>query len=554
MAVEIKLPDLGENIESGTIAKILVSEGQHISQDQAILELETDKAVVEVPSEVPGKINKILVEEGAEVKVGQTIAILDTDGKIKTEDKVENLSDSSDNQVQKRIKKTDPKTDKEKDQLKKEMKAETFAIYEFMLPDLGEGVESGTVAKILVKAGDTVEKDQNILELETEKAVVEIPSEVIGIVQEINIQAGETVKVGQKMMSISVMNKSTTLATEPEVDMKKTISRETVPEKIEITDKKETEQVPQKKFETQRGVAPAAPSVRRFAREIGIDINEVKGSGPGGRIAVDDVKRHAKMMNTQKAASAGVLTELTAPRLPDFSKWGEVKYQKMSKVRETTAKHLGIAWPAIPHVTQFDKADITELEKLRKQYSKKVEDQGGKLTVTAIILKIISGALKVFPQFNASIDMEKNEVVYKSYVSIGVAVDTDRGLLVPVIREVDKKNIVDLSIEINQVAQKAREAKLSLEDMQGGNFTISNLGGIGGTGFTPVVNSPEVAILGISRSQIEPVYIEGEFVPRLMLPLSLSYDHKLIDGADGARFLRWVAESIEQPFKFILEG
>jgi pyruvate dehydrogenase E2 component (dihydrolipoamide acetyltransferase) len=554
MAIEIKLPDLGENIESGTIAKILVSEGQTISQDQAILELETDKAVIEVPSEVDGKINKILVEEGAEVKVGQTIVVLDTDGKVKVEEAVEKISDSSGEQLQKSIKKTAPKVDKEKNQMEKKSEAKTSAVYEFKLPDLGESVESGTVAKILVEEGDKIGKDQNILELETEKAVVEVPSDVTGVVQKINVKEGDTVKVGQRVMSISVADTVTKSPTERKVDLKETISKENLIEEIESTVKKGIETEPQKPFETLRGVAPAAPSVRRFAREIGIDINDVAGGGPGGRISINDVKSYAKMINTQKIASKSVLKGMTAERLPDFSKWGEIKQQKMSKVRETTAKHLGAGWPAIPHVTQFDKADVTELEKLRKQYSKKVENQGGKLTVTAIILKIISGALKVFPQFNASINMEKNEIVFKSYVSIGVAVDTDRGLLVPVIREVDKKNIVDLSIELNQIAQKAREAKLSLEDMQGGNFTISNLGGIGGTSFSPVVNSPEVAILGISRSQIEPVYIEGQFTPRLMLPLSLSYDHRLIDGADGARFLRWVAESIEQPFKFILEG
>jgi len=215
---------------------------------------------------------------------------------------------------------------------------------------------------------------------------------------------------------------------------------------------------------------------------------------------------------------------------------------------------LAYAWATIPHVTQFDKADITDLEKLRKEFGKKVESAGGKLTVTGILLKVISSAFKVFPQFNASVDLVNSQVIYKKYHNIGIAVDTDRGLLVPVIRNVDRKNLIDLSVELTAIAEKARNAKLTLEDMQGGNFSISNLGGIGGSGFTPVVNSPEVAVLGVSRSQMEPVFTDGNFIPRLMLPLSLSYDHRLIDGADAARFLRWVCEALEKPFKILVEG
>jgi pyruvate dehydrogenase E2 component (dihydrolipoamide acetyltransferase) len=225
----------------------------------------------------------------------------------------------------------------------------------------------------------------------------------------------------------------------------------------------------------------------------------------------------------------------------------------MSNVRRKTAEHVSYGWIA-PHVTQHDKADITNLEKLRKEYGKKAEQAGGKLTVTAIILKVTASALRVFPQFNTSVDMANNEIIYKKYYHIGVAVDTDRGLLVPVIRDVDKKNIIELSVELNQISEKARSKKITLEEMKGSTFTISNLGGLGGAYFTPIINFPEVAILGVSRSSIEPVLIDGQFEPRLMLPLSLSYDHRVIDGADAARFLRWVAEALEQPFKLILEG
>jgi pyruvate dehydrogenase E2 component (dihydrolipoamide acetyltransferase) len=240
--------------------------------------------------------------------------------------------------------------------------------------------------------------------------------------------------------------------------------------------------------------------------------------------------------------------------LPDFSRWGEVDRQDMTSIRRRTAEHMAHAWTTIPHVTQFDKADITELEKLRKQFGGRVEAEGGKLTVTAILVKLIAHALQKFPQFNASVDMANNQVVYRRYINIGIAVDTDRGLLVPVIRDADRKNITDLAVELGELADRARNRKATLDDMQGGTFTITNLGGIGGTNFTPIVNSPEVAILGVARTQIEPVYVDGQFQPRSMLPLALSYDHRVIDGADGARFLRWLVEVIEQPFLLFMEG
>jgi pyruvate dehydrogenase E2 component (dihydrolipoamide acetyltransferase) len=299
-----------------------------------------------------------------------------------------------------------------------------------------------------------------------------------------------------------------------------------------------------------RGSAPAAPSVRRIARELGVDINKVPGSGEAGRISMDDVKAYVKnIMQGKGEAGIGIKKEA----LPDFSKYGKIERVAMSKIREKTATHLSYAWSVIPHVTQFDKTDITEFEKDRRELSKKVEEHGAKLTVTGILIKIIAEGLEKFPQFNTSIDMDSKEVIYKKYFNIGVAVDTEYGLLVPVIKNADKKNLVEISVELNQLAAKARDKKLSLDEMQGGGFTITNLGGIGGTYFTPIVNSPEVAILGVSRGNYEPVYSkEGKFEPRLMLPLSLSYDHRIIDGADAARFLRWVCEALEEPLKIFM--
>jgi pyruvate dehydrogenase E2 component (dihydrolipoamide acetyltransferase) len=293
--------------------------------------------------------------------------------------------------------------------------------------------------------------------------------------------------------------------------------------------------------------------VRRMARELGVDVEEVSGTGPDGRISIEDVKAHAKKtIEAARAAGPGAAGRLIT--LPDFSRWGEIERQPMRAVRKKTAEHLAAAWATIPHVTQHSLADITALEELRKKYAKDAEAAGGSLTVTAIAVKVVAAALKVFPQFNASIDLAAEEIIYKKYVNVGVAVDTDRGLLVPVVRDADTKNIIQLAAEIADLSAKARNRKITLDEMQGACFSISNLGGIGGTYFTPIVNAPEVAILGISRARIEPVYRDGEFVPRLMLPLSLSYDHRVIDGAAGIRFLRWVAEALEQPFLLALHG
>jgi pyruvate dehydrogenase E2 component (dihydrolipoamide acetyltransferase) len=288
---------------------------------------------------------------------------------------------------------------------------------------------------------------------------------------------------------------------------------------------------------------PAAPSVRRFARELGLDVSVVPGSGRGGRITNEDIKAYVKAIMTSGGMMMGIPQAPAAKPLPDFSKWGAVERQPMSKIRSVTAEHLSYCWQTIPHVTQFGKADITELEKLRKQSSTTEH----KLTITPFLLKIMAAAMKQFPQFSASINMETKEIIYKKYIHIGVAVDTDHGLLVPVIRNVDQKSIMQIHEEVTTLAQKARDRKISLDELKGGCMSLTNLGGIGGTAFTPIVNWPEVAILGVSRGAMEQVYNGKEFVARMMLPLSLSYDHRLIDGADGARFLRWVCEAIEKP-------
>jgi len=288
-----------------------------------------------------------------------------------------------------------------------------------------------------------------------------------------------------------------------------------------------------------------------MARELGVNINDVAGSGTGGRISIEDVKAHVNRMVTSAPSAGGAAAE----PLPDFSRWGDVERRPMRGVRRKTAQHLAAAWASIPHVTQHERADVTALDELRKRYAKSVEAAGGNLTVTSILVKIVAAALRTFPQVNASVDMAAEELVLKSYVNVGIAVDTDHGLLVPVIRDADAKSLTQISVELTQLSEKARSRKLSLDEMQGGTFSISNLGGIGGTTFTPIVNAPEVAILGVSRARLEPVYNDaGELVPRLILPLSLSYDHRVVDGAEGLRFLRWIVDALEQPFVLLLRG
>ncbi|HKL31758.1 MAG TPA: 2-oxo acid dehydrogenase subunit E2, partial [Tangfeifania sp.] len=292
---------------------------------------------------------------------------------------------------------------------------------------------------------------------------------------------------------------------------------------------------------------PASPSVRRLAREMDVDITKVEGTGPGNRISQEDVKQYAGESEAAPAEKA----ETKAIELPDFSQWGATSRESLTTIRKITSKNVQQSWQTIPHVTQFDEADITELENFRKKYQSKAEKAGGKLTVTAILLKIAGFALQKFPRFNASIDSQNEELVYKHYYNVGIAADTPKGLLVPVVRDVNSKSLIDLSVELTELAQKARDKKISPDEMQGGNFTISNLGGIGGTAFTPIVLPPQVAILGVARSAYKPVYVNGELEKRLIIPLSLSYDHRVIDGADGARFLRWICDVIEDPYAIL---
>ena len=571
--IEFKLPELGENIEQGDLVRLMVAPGTTVSAGQSVMELETDKAVVEVPSSVSGTVQEIRVKEGEKIKVGQVIFTVDgTEAKAPAAPPAQAAAVPA-------PKAPAPPVSSAPAAAPVAAVPASSGPSEFKLPELGENISQGDLVRLMIAPGAKVSEGQPVMELETDKAVVEVPSSVSGIVKEVKVKEGEKIKVGQVIFTLEGGVAAPPPARTSNAPVEHVTgqhgARLAFQAAIRAEGKTEEQALPPDQPQPaapifsmpaqlgkvagteHRQAIPAAPHVRRLAREIGIDIYEVKGTGPGGRISEDDVKICAKAL-LSAAASATQAPPLAGhfaqPKLPDFAKWGKVERVSMRGVRRKTAEHLAEAWNTIPHVTQHDRADITELEQLRARFAPKAEEAGGKMTVTAIALKVCSAALKVFPQFNASIDIEKEEIVYKQYINIGVAADTDRGLLVPVIRDVDKKNIVELAVELSQLSKKARDKKITPEDMQGGTFTITNLGGIGGVGFTPIVNHPEVAILGLSRSRIEPEWINGKFEPRLILPLSLSYDHRLIDGADAARFLRWIAEAFEQPFLLSVQG
>jgi pyruvate dehydrogenase E2 component (dihydrolipoamide acetyltransferase) len=592
MATEFKLPELGENIDTGDLVRLMIQPGASVVEGQSVMELETDKAVVEVPSSVSGTVEEIRVKEGDKLRVGQVIfTVVNGTGTPKAEAKKASAPASPPPPAQSASEEfrenegrasvpVAPSEARGRESrapvLPSSPNAASGGASEFKLPELGENIDSGDLVRLMISAGERVSEGQPVMELETEKAVVEVPSTVSGVVREVKVTEGSKIKVGQVIFTLE--GGATAPAEAPRrhepvehisgqqaarLAFQLAMRAEGKTEEQALPPDQPQAQVPVfsmpmqlgKVAGTHRDPVPAAPHVRRLAREIGVDVYGVTGSGPGGRISEDDVKLHAKnaLLAATMAAQAP-RAGLVEPELPDFSKWGKTERVSIRGVRRKTAEHLRQAWNTIPHVTQQDRADITELEQLRARFAPRAEEAGGKMTVTAIALKVCASALKVFPQFNASIDMGKEEIIYKQYMNIGVAVDTDRGLLVPVIRDVDKKNIVELATELTQLSKKARERKLSPGEMEGGTFTITNLGGIGGTGFSPIVNHPEVAILGLSRSRMEPEWVNNKFEPRLILPLSLSYDHRLIDGADAARFLRWIAEAFEQPFLLSVQG
>jgi len=472
------------------------------------------------------------------------------------------------------------------------------------VPEIGESVESGIVVAVHIQAGDTVAIDDTVIELETDKALVEIPSPYAGRVTEVLVEAGAKVKVGDVIARVEETEATPDAQDEKREERsskeadgasdkdsqrrrhKDAASRRSqadeargaqaaekdngdnkeISETADAAPDQESQRRQHKDAasrqsegkadsDMQRGTdrppVPASPSIRRAARELGVNIHAVEGSGPGGRIQEEDIKQYVRRQQSSKpdktSPSAG------HPALPDFSRWGAVDVEELDTVRHLTAQSTAASWLMVPHVTQFDEADITGVNTFIDANSRKAKSQGVKLTLTAIVAKVCAEALKRFPRFNASIDIDAKRIIYKRYVHIGIAVDTPRGLLVPVIRDADRKRIFQLAKNIADLAQRARSKKIKPDELEGGSFSISNQGGIGGVGFTPIVLWPQAAILGISRATVKPVYVQDRFEPKTILPLSLSYDHRIIDGADAARFLRWICEGLEYPMNLLLD-
>ncbi len=406
------------------------------------------------------------------------------------------------------------------------------------LPKLGEGADSGVVVTVFVKEGDTIAKDQAIIELENEKAVASIPATDGGVVEKVHVKVGDKISAGQRIVTLGGGGAAAPVA--PKAAAKPAAKRPEPEPEAEETVGESVEE------ESAAPVAApvASPSLRRIARELGIDLGKVRGSGPGGRIEMNDLRTYIQRLQSAaaKAKSAPAAAASAAPAKPaaeqiDFSKWGPVTKKPITTLRGVIARRMWENWNAIPHVTQFDDADFTKLNELRKKYAAAYEAKGSKLTLTPLVLKAVAATLKKHPIFNSSLDEVANEVVLKDYVHLGIAVDTEQGLIVPVIRDVDKKSVLELAKELEVLAQKARDRKVIADELKGGTFTISNQGAIGGAHFTPIVNRPEVAILGLGRGALKPVVRDGKVEARMMTPLGLSYDHRVIDGGSAARFI-----------------
>lgn len=441
---------------------------------------------------------------------------------------------------------------------------------EIKLPHLGDNIEGGDVVGLHVAVGDAVQEGQTILELETDKAVVEVPSPTTGKIVELKVAQGEKVAVGATIALIEEGAAQTEAPAPPAKE--ETPQPATPPAQAEQApeppagEEPSQPQAPQAKPQAtapasaatkpappaaaptaDAGVPlPASPSTRALARELGVNLAQVKGSGPGGRITPDDVRNHIRVLSEQAMLQAQAAEKQDA--------YGEVQHQNISSLRRKIGEAMSQSWSTIPMVTQFDEADITELEALRKRHSSTIKEQGGGLTITVFVVKAVVAALKEFPQFNASLESSGQSLLFKKYYNIGVAVDTEAGLIVPVLHHADRKSIKELALLLPALAKKTRERKTSLDELQGATFTISNLGGIGGTAFTPIVNPPEVAIMGVSRSQMKPIWNGSEFTARLIMPFGITYDHRVIDGADAARFARRIAELLENPDSLFLNA
>ena len=550
MSIEqIKLPDVGgEEVE---IIEISVKVGDSIGEDDTIIVVETEKASMDIPAPFAGTIESLVVKAGDKIKEGDLIATLVTTASASSETVKEEVATATPAKIVEEV-----KIEEKTVEVSTASQETTLVIEDIFVPDVG-GDESVDVIEIIASVGDFLNEEDGIITLETEKATMDVPTPISGKLVEILVNAGDKVKTGSLIARIE---KTVVSSTPKEVVKEEVIVKNETPAKVES--KVETVSVESHVTKT-TGKAYASPSIRRLAREYGVDLALVNGTGPKNRILKDDIRLYIKSvlsnpscanLTTSSNTAGGLGFELAPLKEIDFSKFGEIEVVELSKIQKISGPSLQRNAIIIPHVTQFDEADITELEEFRKEqntiYSKMNSDV--KISPLVFAVKAVAKALRLYPNFNASLSTDGQSMIFKKYVNVAVAIDTPNGLVVPVIKDADKKGFEEIALELKELSIKAKAGKLTANDMQGACFTISSLGGIGGTAFTPIVNAPEVAILGLSKSEFKPKYNGKEFVPRLMLPLSLSYDHRAIDGADGARFVTTLSSLLGDIRKILL--
>ena len=533
---ELKLPSLGEGIEKGTIISIAVKVGDSVTTEQTLMEVETDKVVVEVPSDASGTVEKILVNIGDEIGEGTPIIQLSGGEAVIASEPVA-ISEEQERAVMTLVRDTEvvQKTNKK-------VNSGVQAITELKLPSLGEGIEKGTVIAVHIKDGDTITLEQTLMEVETDKVVVEVPADEAGIVEKILVQIGDEIGEGAPIISLKTESSSVTEENIEQVK-KPEVAAESPPPTPEGS--KSMISMPTSLQKTERkGKFRSSPLARKIAREIGIDITTMTLPEGSSRISVQDVKGYSKALHQNR----GVVVAPSKIELPDFSKWGSIRRESMAGITQATSKNMSTTWSEIPHAWLQEKVDITNLEAKRQIHKHKVKEKGGALTITSILVKVIAKALEEFPIFNASLDTNTNEIIFKDYINVGVAVDSDRGLMVPVLRNANAKGVLGISQDLVQLSEKVKTKKISPDELQGGTFTISNLGGIGTSAIFPLVNHPQAAILGVAASAKEAVWMNNTFEPRLIMPLTIGFDHRIINGADAARFLKYTKELLEDWF------
>ncbi|MBH1866934.1 dihydrolipoyllysine-residue acetyltransferase [Stenotrophomonas maltophilia] len=565
---EALVPDIGDYSDIPVI-EVLVAVGDTVKKDQGLVTLESDKATMEVPSSVAGVVKELKVKVGDSLSEGKVVALIEV-----AEGEAAKPAAPAPAPAKAAAPAAATQSAPAPAAAAPAAPAASGGAVEALVPDIGD--YSGIpVIEVLVAVGDTVKKDQGLVTLESDKATMEVPSSVAGVVKEIKVKVGDTLSQGNVVAIIEAEgaaapapSKAAAAAAPAAAETATKVEPVAVPAQPDKLAAREIASAgapssPPVQFNAD-GVLPAkvpyaTPAVRVFARELGVDLLQINGTEKGGRITKGDVQKFVKaaLSGGVPAAAGGAvaggggLNLLPWPKV-DFSKFGETEVQPLSRIKKISGANLARNWAMIPHVTQFEQADITDLEGLRVALNKENEKAGIKLTMLAFLIKASAAALKKFPEFNASLDASGENLTLKKYFHIGFAADTPNGLVVPVIRDVDKKGVVQIAQETGELAKKARDGKLGPADMSGGCFSISSLGGIGGTAFTPIVNAPEVAILGVSKSSIQPVWNGKEFAPKLMLPLSLSYDHRVIDGALAARFTTYLSQVLADMRRVLL--